>query len=97
MGWKSLWHLSCLHSSLWYLPKVTEKKIIEKKKICEDVRFYWGCYSGCSSREMVSTGNKKKVNIHALVAHFIGSCFRALIWYKVGTGEDMCVRPMSHI
>lgn len=46
---------------------------------------------------MVSIENKKKVNIHALPAHFIGSCVRALIWYKVGTGEDMCVRPMSHI
>lgn len=46
---------------------------------------------------MVSIANKKKVNIHALAAHFIGSCVRALIWYKVGTGEDMCVRPMSHI
>lgn len=46
---------------------------------------------------MVSIENKKKVNIHALPAHFIGSCVRALIWYKVGTGEDMCVRPVSHI
>lgn len=46
---------------------------------------------------MVSIGNKKKVNIHALAAYFIGSCVRALIWYIVGTGEGMCARPMSHI
>lgn len=61
------------------MPKVTGKKIIEEKEICEDVRFYQGWYSGCSSKEMVSIGNKKKVNIHTLAAHFIGSCVRALI------------------
>lgn len=62
--------------------KSYKKKIIEEKEICEDVRSYWGWYSGCSGREMVSIGNKKKVNIHALAAHFIGSCVRFDLVYS---------------